>query len=107
MIKSGQKRFARSFNLCCMYVDDLIVFNNKKFPDYLDKKYLSQLTVQKAKKSDHLARNLDLIFMTESNSKLSTGFLTNLTILSSMLSIFHSCPATDHMAFLMVYTYCS
>ena len=29
MIRSGQRRLARLFNLCCRYIDDLIVFNNK------------------------------------------------------------------------------
>ena len=46
MIRSGHGRFARSFNLCFRYIDDLIVFNNKKFLDYLK---------EKADKSDHLA----------------------------------------------------
>ena len=31
MIRSGHRKFARSFNLCFRYIDDLIVFNNKKF----------------------------------------------------------------------------
>ena len=31
MIRSGHWRLARSFNLCYRYIDDLIVFNNKKF----------------------------------------------------------------------------
>ena len=31
MIRSGHRRLARSFNLCYRYIDDLIVFNNKKF----------------------------------------------------------------------------
>ena len=35
MIRSGHRRLARSFNLCYRYIDDLIVFNNKKFLDYL------------------------------------------------------------------------
>ena len=30
MIRSGHRRLARSFNLCYRYIDDLIVFNNKK-----------------------------------------------------------------------------
>ena len=48
-------RLARSFNLCYRYIDDLIVFNNKKFLDYLKEIYPSQLTVEKANKSEHLA----------------------------------------------------
>ena len=55
MIRSGHRRLARSFNLCYRYIDDLIVFNNKKFLDYLKEIYPSQLTVEKANKSDHLA----------------------------------------------------
>ena len=35
MIRSGRRRLTRSFNLCYRYIDDLIVFNNKKFLDYL------------------------------------------------------------------------
>ena len=35
MIRNGHRRLARSFNLCYRYIDDLIVFNNKKFLDYL------------------------------------------------------------------------
>ena len=35
MIRSGQRRLASSFNLCYRYIDDLIVFNNKKFLDYV------------------------------------------------------------------------
>ena len=59
MIRSGHRRLARSFNLCHRYIDDLIVFNNKKFSDYLKEMYPSQLTVEKANKSDHLADYLD------------------------------------------------
>ena len=35
MIRSRHRRLVRSFNLCYRYNDDLIVFNNKKFLDYL------------------------------------------------------------------------
>ena len=48
MIKGGHRRLARSFNLCYRYIDDLIVFNNKKFLDYLKEIYPSELTVEKA-----------------------------------------------------------
>ena len=37
MIKSGHRRLARSFNLCYTYINDLIVFNNKTFWDYLNR----------------------------------------------------------------------
>ena len=50
----------------------MIVFNNKKFLDYLKEIYPSQLTVEKANKSDHLADYLDLTFIIDSGGKLST-----------------------------------
>ena len=48
MIKGGHRRLARSFNLCYRYIDDLIVFNNKKFLDYLKEIYPSELTVRES-----------------------------------------------------------
>ena len=71
MIRSGRRRFSRSFNLCYRYIDDLIVFDNKKYLDYLKEIYPSQLTVDKAYKSDHLA-DFDLTFIIDSGGKLST-----------------------------------
>ena len=62
MIKSGHRRFARSFNLCYRYIDDLIVFNNKKFLDYLTAEKANQITWQ---------THLDLTFIIDSGSKLS------------------------------------
>ena len=47
MIRSGDMRLVRSFNLCYRCTDDLIVFNNKTFLDYLKEIYPSQLTVEK------------------------------------------------------------
>ena len=72
MIRSGHRILFRSFNLCYRYTDDLIVFNNKKFLYYLKEIYPSQLTVEKANKSDHLADCLDLTFIIDSGGKLST-----------------------------------
>ena len=72
MIRCGHRRLARSFILCYRYIDDLIVFNNKTFLDYLKEIYPTQLTVEKAKKSDHLADYLDLTFIIGSGGKLST-----------------------------------
>ena len=97
MIKSGHRRLARSFNLCYRYIDDLIVFKNRWFLDYLKEIYLSELTVEEANKSDHLADYLDLTFIIDSGGKLSFRLMTNALILTSTLSIFHSFPATYHL----------
>ena len=71
MIRSDPRRLARSFNLCYKYTDDSIVFNNKKFLDYLKERYPFQLTVEKASRSDHLADYLDLTFIIDNGGKLS------------------------------------
>ena len=104
MIRSGPRRLARSLNLCYKYTDDSIVFNNKKFLDYLKERYPFQLTVEKASRSDHLADYLDLTFIIDNGSKLSIN-MTNVTILTSSLSIFLFFPATYHLALLLVYTF--
>ena len=49
MIRSGHKKLSRSFNLCFRYIDDLIVFNNKKFLEFVKDIYPSQLNFEKAK----------------------------------------------------------
>ena len=67
-IRSGHRELARSFNLCNQYFDDLIVFNNNNFGDYVKEIYPSQLTVNKANRSDDLANYLDLIFIIGSNN---------------------------------------
>ena len=102
MIRRGHRRLARSFNLYYRYIDDLIVFNNKKFLNYLKEIYPSQLTVEKANKSDHLADYLDLTFIIDSGGKLSTRPYDKRDDLTSTLSNFHSFPATYHLALLMV-----
>ena len=63
MIKSGHRRPAKSFNLCYRYINDLIIFSDKKFLDDLKEIYLSELTAEKANKSDLLAEYLDLTFI--------------------------------------------
>ena len=47
-------------------------FSSFQFLDYLKEIYPSELTVEKANKSDHLADYLDLTFIIDSGGKLST-----------------------------------
>ena len=65
MRRGDHRKLARSFNLCYQHIDDLIVFNNKKFGDYVKEIYPSQSTVD-------LANYLDLTFIIESNNWLYT-----------------------------------
>ena len=61
-----------SFNLCCRYIDELIVFNNKKFIDYAKDIYPSELNVEKANRLDDQANYLDLTFIIGNNNRLYT-----------------------------------
>ena len=45
MIRSGHRKLARSFHPCFRHIDDLIVFNNKKFLEYVKDIYPSQRNV--------------------------------------------------------------
>ena len=107
LIRSGHRRLARSFMLylCYRYADDLIVFNNKKFliisrrffhPSRLLRKLTNQITWQTTLIS-HSSYTVELNFQ--------PGFMTNVMMLISTLSIFHSFLATYHLALLMVYTF--
>ena len=71
-IRSDHRKLARSFNLCFRYINDLIVFNNKKYWEYVKDIYPSQINVEKTNQSDNLARYLDLIFTIEEDRKMST-----------------------------------
>ena len=75
MIRSGHRRLARAFNLCYRYIDDLIVFNKKKFGANVNEIYPSQVTV----KNSHYR---------EQQSNFTPSFMTNVMILICTLSIF-------------------
>ena len=104
-IASLMPNIARSSNLCYRYIDDLIVFNNKKFGDYVKEIYPSQLTVEKANTSDDLANYLELTFIIESNNPLYTNSMTNVMILISTLSMFPSFLAISHLALHIVFVF--
>ena len=86
-------------------MDDLIVFNNKKFGDYVKEIYLSQLTVEKFNTSDDLANYLDFTFIKGATIDFTPSSMTNVMILISTLSIFHSLRATSHVALPMVFIF--
>ena len=103
MIRSGHRKLARSFSLYYQYTDDLIVFNSKKFGDYVKEIYPSQLTVERAITSDDLANYLDLTLIIGSSNQLYAklydkrhGFdfhIVNFPFLSSNIPSGSSCGA--------------
>ena len=105
MIRSGHRKLARSFNLCFRYnINDAIVFNNKKFWEYVKDIYPSQLNVEKTNQSDNLASYLDLTFTIEKDKNFLPSYMTNVISLIFTLSVFHSCRVIYHLALLMVFT---
>ena len=101
LVRSGHRRLARSFNLCYRYMDDLIVYNNKKFMDYVKDIYTSELNVEKADRLDDQANYLDLTFIIGDNNRLHTKLydkrddfnfhIVNFPLLSSNIPSFPSC----------------
>ena len=71
LIRSGQRKLARSFNLCFRYID-LIVVNNTKFWEYAKDIFTYQLYAKKKNQSDNRASYFDLTFIIENDGKLST-----------------------------------
>ena len=72
LVRSGHRKLARSFNLCHRYIDDLIVFNNRKFIDYVRDTYPSELNVEKANRWDDQANYLDLTFIIGNSNRFYT-----------------------------------
>ena len=94
LVKSGHRRLAMSFNLRYRYIDDLIVFNNKKFTDYVKDIYPSELNVEKANRLDDQANYLDLTFTTGNKTDSTRSIMTNVMISTFTLSTFHSFQVT-------------
>ena len=102
LVRGDHRKLARSFNLCYQHIDDLIVFNNKKFGDYVKEIYTSQLTVEKANTSDDLANYLDLTFITESNNRLHTKLYDKRDDFDFHIVKFPFLRAISHLALHMV-----
>ena len=76
LIRSGHMRLGRSFYLCYSYIDDLIVFNNKRFIGFIIEIYPPELNVKWANRSDDQANYLDLTFILGNNNRLYRFYCT-------------------------------
>ena len=70
LVRSGHRKLARSFNFCYRHTDDLIVFSNGKFIDYVKDIYLSERNVEKTNRLDDQANYLDLTFIIGNKNRL-------------------------------------
>ena len=107
MVGSGHRKLARSFNPCYRYKDDSIVFNNKKFGDYVKEICPFQLTVEKANASADLANylNLTFTFIIGSNSRLYTKLYDKRDDFDFHIVISPFLQAISHPALCMVFIF--
>ena len=72
LIKEGKKKLARKFNLSYRYIDDLISFNNKRFKEFISDIYPKELTISETTESTSIASYLDLLFIRDKSSNITT-----------------------------------
>ena len=72
LIKEGERKLARKFNLSYRYVDDLISFNNKRFKEFISDIYPKELTISETTKSTSVASYLDLLFTRDKSNNITT-----------------------------------
>ena len=57
-----ERKFARSYNLTCFHINDIVVFTTKRFIVHIKHTYRGQLTISETTESEILASYLDLAF---------------------------------------------
>ena len=72
LIKEGERKLARKFNLSYRYIDDLISFNNKRFKEFISDIYPKELTISEATESTSIASYLDLLFIRDKSNNIMT-----------------------------------
>ena len=78
LIKEGERKLARKFNLSYHYTDDLISFNKNRFKEFISDIYPKELTVSETTKSTSIASYLDLLFIQD-----KSNIMTNVIRLAS------------------------
>ena len=72
LIKEGKSKLARKFNLSYRYIDELISFNNKRFKEFISTIYPKELTISETTKSTLVASYLDLLFIRDNSTNITT-----------------------------------
>lgn len=73
LLKQGNKKLARTFNLAFRYIDDVLSLNNKYFCDHLHRIYPTELDIQDTTDSHNSASYLDLFLKHDTNGHLTTN----------------------------------
>ena len=71
LIKEGERKLARKFNLSYRYIDDLISFNNKRFKEFMSDIYPKELTISQTTESTSVASYLDLLFTRDKSNNIT------------------------------------
>ena len=72
LIKEGERKLARKFNLSYHYIDDLISFNYKKFKEFISDIYPKEFTISETTESTSIASYLDLLSIRDKNNNITT-----------------------------------
>ena len=72
LIKEGNRKLARKFNLSYRYTDDLISLNNKRFKEFISDIYPKELTISETTESTLVASDLNLPFTRDKNNNITT-----------------------------------
>ena len=72
LIKEGQRKLARKFNLSYRYTDGLISFNNKRFKELISDMYPKKLAISETTESSSVASYRDLLFTRDKGNNITT-----------------------------------
>ena len=72
LVKEGKRKLARKFNLSYHYIDGLILFNNKRFKEFISDIYPKELTISGTTESTLIASYLDLLFIRDKSNNITT-----------------------------------
>ena len=68
----GERKLARKFNLSYHYTEDLISFNNKRLKEFISNIYPKDLTISETTESTSIAFYLDLLFIRDKSNNIMT-----------------------------------
>ena len=96
LIKEGERKLARRFNLSYRYIDDLISFNNKRFKEFISDIYPKELTISETTESTSVASYLDLLFIRDNSNNITIKLYDKRDTFGFHIVNFFSCQAVFH-----------
>ena len=72
LLKKNEKKLTRSFNFTFRYIDDVLLLNNSRFGDFVDRIYPIELEIKDTTDTDRSPSYLDLHFEIDSEGRLKT-----------------------------------